>query len=68
MNSLDKRKSNTKWVSEAFAKNKGALHRSLGVKPGDKIPLAKLSTAANSDNGKLAKRAQLALTASKFKR
>lgn len=50
-----------KWISEAISKP-GALHKSLGVPAGEKIPEKKLDKAANSDNPKLAKRANLAKT------
>lgn len=55
-----------KWVQRAFSHNKGALHRELGVKKDEAIPAKKLAKAANSDNPKLAKRAQLAETAKHF--
>jgi hypothetical protein len=53
------------WIAEA-TKNKGALHRALGVPQGEKIPAAKLNKAANSSNPKMAKRAQLAKTLKSF--
>jgi hypothetical protein len=55
------------WVKKAFGKNKGALHRALGVPEGEDIPLAKLTKAAKA-KGKLGRQARLALTARKFKR
>jgi len=33
-----------KWMQEAFSKNKGKLHRALGVPEGQKIPAGKLSS------------------------
>jgi hypothetical protein len=50
-----------KWISEAISKP-GALHKSLGVPAGEKIPAKKLEKATHSDNPKLAKRANLAKT------
>jgi len=41
---------------------KGALHRSMGVPIGEKIPEDRLRAAARSSNKLLAKRARLALT------
>jgi hypothetical protein len=49
------------WISEAI-KNPGALHKSLHVPEGEKIPAKKLIKAAHSENPKLAKRARLAQT------
>lgn len=56
-----------KWVGKAFSKNKGALHRELGVKPGKKIPEKKLEKAEHSKNKKEAKRAKLAEEAKHFR-
>lgn len=53
------------WIAGAM-KDKGALHRSLGVPEGKKIPEAKLEKAEDSDNPKLAKRARLAETLKGF--
>lgn len=53
------------WVQKAFAKHKGALHRALHVKKGERIPVKKL-TAASHMKGKIGQRARLALTARKF--
>lgn len=50
-----------KWIQKAI-KHKGALHKSLHVPEGEKIPAKKLAKAAHSDNPKLAKRARLAQT------
>jgi len=50
-----------KWIAGAI-KHKGALHKSLGVPAGEKIPEKKLEKAEHSKNPKLAKRARLAET------
>lgn len=49
------------WIAGAI-KHPGALHKSLKVPAGEKIPAKKLVKAAHSDNPKLAKRARLAQT------
>jgi hypothetical protein len=54
------------WISGAI-KKPGALHKSLGVPMGEKIPAKKLDKAAHSDNPTLAKRANLAKTLKGFK-
>lgn len=51
-----------KWIQKAVGKNPGGLHRSLGVKEGEKIPEAKLRAAANSKDPKVRKQASLAMT------
>lgn len=43
-------------------KHPGALHRALGVPLGQKIPTAKIATAAHSSDPTLARRARLAQT------
>jgi hypothetical protein len=48
------------WIAGA-TKNKGALHRNLGVPEGKKIPDAKIRAAA-SKGGKIGKEARLAET------
>lgn len=53
-----------KWIQKATAKNKGALHKELGVPQGKKIPQKKLVAASHSKNKTLAKRANLARTLS----
>jgi hypothetical protein len=53
------------WISGAI-KHPGALHRSLGVPQGEKIPAAKIAKASHSDNPTLAKRARLAQTLKKL--
>ena len=49
------------WIKDA-TKNKGALHRHLGVKEGEKIPEEKLEKAAHSKDTKIRKEASLAMT------
>lgn len=56
-----------KWIQGAV-KNKGALHKELGVPEGKKIPANKLNKAAHSKNPTLAKRAILAKTLKKSNR
>ena len=55
------------WVAGA-TKNKGALHRSLGVPQGQKIPQRMLNKALSSSNPKIRKRAQLAKTLEGFRK
>jgi hypothetical protein len=55
------------WIASAV-RHPGALHRSLGVSQGDKIPHSKIVKAAHSDNPTLAKRARLAETLSHLDR
>ena len=50
-----------KWIKGAI-KNKGALHKSLGVPEGKKIPEKKLKKAEHSKNPTTRKRAVLAET------
>jgi hypothetical protein len=52
-----------KWIAGAI-KHPGALHKTLGVPEGEKIPQAKLNAAANSSNPTTRKRANLAKTLS----
>jgi hypothetical protein len=55
-----------KWIQKALADHKpGALHKALGVKQGEKIPVSKLQAAAK-EKGKLGKMANLAITLRKF--
>ena len=49
------------WIAGAI-KKPGALKRSLGVKKGETIPMAKLEKAEKSKNPTLARRARLAET------
>ncbi len=48
------------WIADA-TKNKGGLHKSLGVPAGEKIPAKKMAAAA-SKSGKVGKQARLAET------
>ena len=54
------------WIANA-TKNKGALHRHLGVPEGEKIPAEKLAAAKNSKNPKIRREAALAHTLGGFK-
>ena len=55
-----------KWIQSAI-KKPGSLRKSLGVKKGEKIPAAKLASAAKK-SGKLGQRARLAATLKGFKK
>lgn len=55
------------WIKGAI-KHPGALHRSLGVPMGEKIPEKKIEKAAHSKNRKLAARARLAETLASMQR
>lgn len=50
-----------KWIQQAI-KHKGALHKTLGVPQGEKIPEKKLKKAEHSKSAKTRKRAALAET------
>lgn len=54
------------WIAKATRKNKGALHRQLGIPAGQKIPAGKLKAAAKKP-GKEGQRARLAETLGTFK-
>jgi hypothetical protein len=54
------------WIKGAIGKP-GALHKSLGVPAGKKIPAGKLEAAA-SKPGKIGKQARLAQTLKSFKK
>ena len=54
------------WIAGAV-KNKGALHRELGVPEGKKIPAKKLNAAAKK-SGKIGKQAKLAQTLSSLRK
>ena len=54
------------WIAKA-TKNKGGLHRSLGVPKGKKIPAKKMAKAAKSKNPKVRKQAALAKTLGKLR-
>ncbi len=53
------------WIGAA-TKNKGGLHRALGVPAGQKIPAKKLAKAEHSKNPKVRKEANLAKTLKGF--
>ena len=55
------------WIAGAI-KKPGALHKSLGVPKGKKIPMAKIEKAEKSKNPTLAKRARLAETLSHLRK
>jgi len=54
-----------KWIQGAI-KKKGALHKALHVKEGEKIPASKLTKAEHSKNPLTKKRAVLAETLKKM--
>lgn len=54
-----------KWIQKAI-KHPGALHKSMHVAAGEKIPAKKLTKASHSTNPTLAKRARLAITLKKM--
>lgn len=54
-----------KWIAGAI-KHPGALHKSLHVKKGEKIPESKIKKAEHSKNPILRKRANLAETLKKM--
>ena len=54
------------WIAGA-TKNKGGLHRSLGIAAGKTIPRSKLLKAA-SKGGKVGRQARLAVTLGKLRR
>ena len=54
------------WIAGA-TKNKGGLHRSLGVPAGEKIPAKKVAAAAKK-SGKVGKEARLAETLGKMRK
>lgn len=56
-----------KWIQKMHMK-KGALHKTLGVKEGEKIPVSKLKKAEHSKNPTTKKRAVLAETLKKMKK
>lgn len=56
-----------KWIADAI-KKPGALHKSLGVPEGKKIPASKIEKAEHSKNPTLAKRARLAETLGKLRK
>ena len=54
-----------KWIQKA-TKNKGALHRKLGVPEGEKIPAKKLAKGAKSKSPTVRKEVALAKTLKKM--
>jgi len=54
------------WIAKA-TKNKGGLHRSLGVPIGKKIPSTAIAAAAKK-GGKVGKQARLAQTLAKMRK
>lgn len=54
------------WIAGA-TKNKGALHRKLGVPEGEKIPASKMAKAAKSSNPTTRKEVSLAKTLGKLR-
>lgn len=55
-----------KFIQRAI-KQKGALHKELGVPTGKKIPVSKISSAAKA-GGKLGARARFAQTLAKLRK
>jgi len=55
------------WIAGA-TKNKGGLHRSLGVPAGKKITARQLAKGAKSKNTKVRKQVALAKTLSKLRK
>jgi hypothetical protein len=55
------------WIAKATSKNKGALRKELGAKPGKPIPAKKLDAAAKKP-GVEGRRARLAKTLKSFKK
>lgn len=53
------------WIKDA-TKNKGGLHRSLGVPADKKIPESKIEAATHSSSSKVRKQANLAKTLEKL--
>ena len=53
------------WIKGAI-EHPGALHRTLGVPEGEKIPASKLAAAKNSSNPTTRRRANLATTLKKM--
>lgn len=53
------------WIKEA-TKNKGGLHKNLGIPQGEKIPAKALNKATHSKNATIRKEANLAKTLKSF--
>lgn len=62
---MEKREDDGHWMQEAFAHNKGVLHKQLNVPMGNKIPMKKLVKAEHSKSPKLRHRALAAINAQK---
>jgi hypothetical protein len=63
---MAKGRSSTYWIKSAIKPSaKGSLRKTLGAKPGQPIPAAKLQAAAKG-SGKTARRARLAITLKKM--
>jgi hypothetical protein len=58
--------SDKNWIAGAV-KNKGALHKSLGIKEGHKISESRLDKACHSKSPKIRKEASLAKTLRSFR-
>lgn len=58
---------NKNWIYRAIGKDRGALHRSLGIPLKEKIGHARTAAAAKR-KGKVGRRARLALTLEKMRR
>jgi hypothetical protein len=56
-----------KWIQEMGMK-KGALHKTLGVPAGEKIPAKKMAKAAKSTNPLTRKRVALARTLNRLRK
>lgn len=56
-----------KWIQKA-TQNKGALHKKLGVKQGEKIPASKMNKAAKSKSPTVRKEVSLAKTLNKLRK
>jgi hypothetical protein len=67
MNKQNRSGSGEKWIQKAI-KHPGALHKSLHVAKGKKIPAAKLNKALHSKNTSLRAKANLAKTLKSFHR
>lgn len=61
-----KDKKDDKWMQKAFSRNKGKLHRELGVSEDKNIPVKKLNKAMHSKNSSLKKEANLAKIGRKY--
>ena len=55
------------WIAEA-TKNKGGLHRSLGVPEGRKLSAAEIEAATHSKDPKIRRQARLAQTLGKMRK